>query len=128
MKLGITMLIHSKDDIQFVTEFPCFLGHPVLIFGFTTTLIFRIGMHTQCYASSRFVIKSIMHPCSTSVQPCFQDEDAGAETCFWPTNSSVYACGRNSRVVLSVFSNIIVKLLFVSCFADYRTKIRGLMW
>ena len=30
MKLGITMLIHGKDDIQFVTEFPCFLGHPVL--------------------------------------------------------------------------------------------------
>ena len=24
-----TMLIHNKDDIQFVTEFPCFLGHPV---------------------------------------------------------------------------------------------------
>ena len=23
------MLIHSKDDILFVTEFPCFLGHPV---------------------------------------------------------------------------------------------------
>ena len=29
MKLGITMLIHNKDDIHFVTEFPCFLGHPV---------------------------------------------------------------------------------------------------
>ena len=23
------MLIHNKDDIQFVTKFPCFLGHPV---------------------------------------------------------------------------------------------------
>ena len=30
MKLGITMLIHNKDDIEFVTEFPCFLGHPVV--------------------------------------------------------------------------------------------------
>ena len=29
MKLGITMLIHNKDDIEFVTEFPRFLGHPV---------------------------------------------------------------------------------------------------
>ena len=29
LKLGITMLIHDKDDIEFVTEFPCFLGHPV---------------------------------------------------------------------------------------------------
>ena len=27
MKVGITMLIHNKDDIQFFTEFPCFLGH-----------------------------------------------------------------------------------------------------
>ena len=24
------MLIHNKDDIEFVTEFPRFLGHPVL--------------------------------------------------------------------------------------------------
>ena len=29
LKSGITMLIHNKDDIQFVTEFPCLLGHPV---------------------------------------------------------------------------------------------------
>ena len=24
------MLIHKKDDIEFVTEFPCLLGHPVV--------------------------------------------------------------------------------------------------
>ena len=29
MKLGITMLIHNKDDIEYVTEFQCFLGHLV---------------------------------------------------------------------------------------------------
>ena len=29
LKLGITMVFHNKDDIEFVTEFPCFLGHPV---------------------------------------------------------------------------------------------------
>ena len=29
MKSCITMLIHNKDDIEFVTEFPCLLGHPV---------------------------------------------------------------------------------------------------
>ena len=23
------MIIHNKDDIEIVTEFPCFLGHPV---------------------------------------------------------------------------------------------------
>ena len=28
-EIGITMLIHNKDDIEFVTEFPCLLGHPV---------------------------------------------------------------------------------------------------
>ena len=28
--LGFTMLIHNKDDIEFVTEFLCFLGHPVV--------------------------------------------------------------------------------------------------
>ena len=26
------MLIHNKDDIEFVTEFPCFLGHPVYLY------------------------------------------------------------------------------------------------
>ena len=29
MKLGITMLVHNKDDIQILSEFPCFLGHSV---------------------------------------------------------------------------------------------------
>ena len=29
LKLGITMLIQNKDNIEFVTEFPCLLGHPV---------------------------------------------------------------------------------------------------
>ena len=24
------MLIHNKDDIEFVAEFPCLLGHPVV--------------------------------------------------------------------------------------------------
>ena len=28
MKLGIKMLNHNKDNIEFVTEIPCFLGHP----------------------------------------------------------------------------------------------------
>ena len=28
--LCTAMLIHNKDDIQFVTEFPCFLVHPVV--------------------------------------------------------------------------------------------------
>ena len=28
------MLIHNKDDVEFVTEFPCFLGHPVQSISF----------------------------------------------------------------------------------------------
>ena len=32
LKSGITMLIHNKDDIEFVTEIPCLLGHPVYVF------------------------------------------------------------------------------------------------
>ena len=29
LKLGITMLIHNKDDNELVAEFPSSLGHPV---------------------------------------------------------------------------------------------------
>ena len=36
-KLGITMLIHNKDDIEFVTEFPCFWD--TLYYKFNTELI-----------------------------------------------------------------------------------------
>ena len=32
MKSDITMLIPNKDDIKFVTEFPCLLGHPVYVY------------------------------------------------------------------------------------------------
>ena len=32
LKLGITTLTHNKEDIQFVTEFQCFLGHPVSMY------------------------------------------------------------------------------------------------
>ena len=36
LKLGITMLIHNKDDIQFVTEFPCFWQmHEICFIAFT---------------------------------------------------------------------------------------------
>ena len=31
LKLGITMQILSKDDIEFDTEFPCLLGHTVYV-------------------------------------------------------------------------------------------------
>ena len=40
MKIGITMLIHNKDDIEFVTKFPCFLGHPVSKYKISNKLIY----------------------------------------------------------------------------------------
>ena len=30
LRSGITMLNLNKDDLEFVTQFPCLLGHPVL--------------------------------------------------------------------------------------------------
>ena len=47
MKLGITMLMHNKDDNKFVTEFPCFLGHPVprVLYLEYTTWITILGVY-----------------------------------------------------------------------------------
>ena len=40
------MLIHNKDDIEFVTEFPCLLGHPVwALHGYNRTFILKIHAH-----------------------------------------------------------------------------------
>jgi len=48
------MLIHNEDDIEFVTEFPCLLGHPVT--GYTeffrvqgTTMYFKVLGFTGVY-------------------------------------------------------------------------------
>ena len=80
---------------------------------------------TQAHA---LLWKSIMHPCVTNIHPYFQDEDAGDETCFFPTDYSIYACARNSRVVLLVFSSIIIKLDSCDMFTNYLSKCGGLMW
>ena len=48
LKLGITMLIHNKDDIEFVTEFPCFLGHPVYLW-FTHYMFFFVPLDFNIY-------------------------------------------------------------------------------
>ena len=34
------MPIHNKDDIEFVAEFPCLLGHPVSHFTVTVGSVF----------------------------------------------------------------------------------------
>ena len=60
-----------------------------------------------------------MHSCVTNIHPCFQDEDAEDETCFY----------RETRLLFfQFFQYIIVKVLLVSWFADYRANIGGLMW
>ena len=43
-EIRITMLIHNKDDIEFVTEFPCFLVHPAV--SWKTILSFIFWGHT----------------------------------------------------------------------------------
>ena len=46
-KLGITMLIHNKDDFEFVTEFPYFLRHPVVCI--CTVLLALASWNSACY-------------------------------------------------------------------------------
>ena len=52
LKLGITMLTHNKDDIQFVTEFPCFWDTLYNIHNSKSAsdkiLIFQIGSALKC--------------------------------------------------------------------------------
>ena len=36
------MLVHNKDDIEFVTEFPCLLGHSVDTVPLTNTFFLII--------------------------------------------------------------------------------------
>ena len=69
-----------------------------------------------------------MHPCVTNILPYFQDENAGDETCFFSDRLFYLRSARNSRVVLSVFSSIIIKLDSCDIFTDYPAKCRGLMW
>ena len=63
MKLGITMLIHNKDDVEFVTEFPCFLGHPVGAMVQPWSLICESNQGAYC-ESNQFItisIKNVLH-------------------------------------------------------------------
>ena len=50
---GITMLIHNKDDIEFVTEFPCFLGHPVSSKTFLSRLA-TVMFHVDFFRLHKF--------------------------------------------------------------------------
>ena len=48
------MLIHNKDDIEFVTEFPCFLGHPVSLIYLDQLKYIVSVVNIECIC--RFVI------------------------------------------------------------------------
>ena len=41
LKLGITMVILNKNYIEFVTEFPCLLGHIDVNYYFVKILLFE---------------------------------------------------------------------------------------
>ena len=59
MKLGITILIHNKDDIEFVTEFSCLLGHPVYGEGevvFFTQKLFNSVISLLLLKSKKYAI------------------------------------------------------------------------
>ena len=61
LKLGITMLIHNKDDIQFVTEFSCFLGHLVSS-SLCNLIIFKRGFCTTIYKQNKtFFRQDLQH-------------------------------------------------------------------
>ena len=62
MKLGIiTMLIHNKDDIQFVTESPCFLGHPV------SNIKFYLDLKREPILDERMIDKDNPRPILTQM-------------------------------------------------------------
>ena len=50
LKLGITMLLNNKDDIQFVTEFLCFFGTLCI----TTINYFRRHIFTSILSPGKY--------------------------------------------------------------------------
>ena len=54
LKLGITMLIHSKGDIVFVTEFPCLLWKAKCI-DFKTETIFSYFRFSKCLLTIYYI-------------------------------------------------------------------------
>ena len=82
MKLGITMLIHNKDDIEFVPEFPCLLGHPVHKYAQIAEGGAQINIKTM---------NSIL---------------------FFGVLFSLYVCTKSFRVYTRLWENILFKLKF----------------
>jgi len=62
LKLCITMLIHNKDNIKLLTEFPCSLGHPVLlsVASIRRKLLKKLQHTSQIVKKSIYNIKQII--------------------------------------------------------------------
>jgi len=56
------MLIHNKDDIEFVTEFPCLLGHPVVYIYTLLVRFYPINVKTAEPIGPKFCVKPHMTP------------------------------------------------------------------
>ena len=64
LKLGITMLIHNKDGIEFVIEFPCFLGHTVSFFDLFSKLLKVKNLDWIKYMTIIILGKKLTDPCN----------------------------------------------------------------
>jgi len=58
--VGITILnqrIIWKDDIEFVTEFPCLLGHPVQYISYNIQYIFLQYIYPTIYIQNIYILQ-----------------------------------------------------------------------
>jgi len=67
LKLGIKMLIHKKDNIQFGTEFSRFLGHPV---AKTKFKILKVSAHETKSSFTKACIEIIANLVSVYKSNC----------------------------------------------------------
>ena len=79
LKLGITMLIHNKDDIEFVTEFPWFLGHPVDC----SLILLMSKLNCKSEAMQQWMMKITMAGKNTSKPYCWYLSYPYSNKDFW---------------------------------------------
>ena len=89
MKSAITMVIYNKDDIDFVTEFPCLSGHPV-VYNKATLIIIKKNYFTSLGELSSSTI------------------DGGTTTSRWPV----------TEIIGSVLTCILYYLVKMTCHRD----------
>ena len=88
LKLGITTLIHNKDDIEFVTEFPFFWGHLVDIHSIKN--VDQIKTDVRCtivHRTEHCKVRLIFLP---DIQRCASVVDSVALQCGRQCGSTVW--------------------------------------